>query len=471
MKIITLLLLCLGLLTYVQVFSQIGVDNTSPDPSSVLDLTSSDKGLLIPRMTSAQRTAIASPASSLLVFDTTVNLYFYYFNGSWQPLNPWLPSSSNIYYNSGNVGVGTTSPRGKLDIDGPGDIYLSDDPFVGTAQTLFIPGHIFMSPYSGSNVSYFQARRPDDSGTTSLRFRTSNSGSINESMHIEGNGNIGIGTISPQEKLHIEGAVRGNQSGALRISSGYGYVDVGPRNTTFSHFMTDRAYYYFNKPLFVDGSINSYSPNLVLATNGTERLTVLGASGNVGVGTASPAYKLDVNGTLNATAIYVNGSPLSVSGTIPSGGIIMWSGAIGSIPSGWALCDGSSGTPDLRNRFIVGAGSTYGVGNTGGNVSIALLSNQIPHHTHAGTTTSDGSHTHIINGETMQKAGTTTVQNKVLDTGTDTDFGAYTESTASAGSHSHSISSITSTNGITGAGQQVDIRPPYYALAYIMKLP
>lgn len=380
MKILNLLILCLVLFTQAPVFSQIGVDNTSPDPSSVLDLTSTDKGLLIPRMTSAQRTAIASPASSLLVFDTTLNLYFYYFGGQWRPLNPWLPSSSNIYYNSGNVGIGTISPRGKFDIDGPGDIYLSDDLIVGTNQSLFMPGHIFISPYNGSDVSYLQARRVDDSGTTSLRFRTSNTGVVTEAMHIAGNGNVGVGTISP-------------------------------------------------------------------------------------------GYKLDVSGPVNASAYYVNGSPLSFSGTVPTGGIIMWSGAIGSIPSGWALCDGSNGTPDLRNRFIVGAGSTYGVGNTGGNVSIALLSNQIPHHTHAGTTTSDGSHTHTINGETMQKEGTSTQQVKVLDTGTDANLGNYTELTASGGAHSHSISSITSTNGITGAGQQVDIRPPYYALAYIMKLP
>jgi hypothetical protein len=51
---------------------------------------------------------------------------------------------------------------------------------------------------------------------------------------------------------------------------------------------------------------------------------------------------------------------------VPSGGIIMWSGSIGSVPSGYYLCDGTNGTPDLRDRFVVGSGSTYAVGNTGG---------------------------------------------------------------------------------------------------------
>ena len=62
---------------------------------------------------------------------------------------------------------------------------------------------------------------------------------------------------------------------------------------------------------------------------------------------------------ITATAAQIN-SPF------PSGGIVMWSGSVASIPSGWLLCDGTNGTPDLRNRFIVGAGSTYAVGATGG---------------------------------------------------------------------------------------------------------
>ena len=51
---------------------------------------------------------------------------------------------------------------------------------------------------------------------------------------------------------------------------------------------------------------------------------------------------------------------------VPNGAIIMWSGTVATIPDGFSLCDGSNGTPDLRNRFVVGAGSTYAVGATGG---------------------------------------------------------------------------------------------------------
>jgi len=54
---------------------------------------------------------------------------------------------------------------------------------------------------------------------------------------------------------------------------------------------------------------------------------------------------------------------------IPTGGIILWSGSTGSVPSGWLLCDGTNGTPDLRDYFIVGAGNSFAVGNTGGFVA------------------------------------------------------------------------------------------------------
>jgi hypothetical protein len=59
-------------------------------------------------------------------------------------------------------------------------------------------------------------------------------------------------------------------------------------------------------------------------------------------------------------------SSTATANPIPAGGIIMWSGSIGAIPTGYYLCDGQNGTPDLRDRFVVGAGNTYAVGNTGG---------------------------------------------------------------------------------------------------------
>lgn len=108
------------------------------------------------------------------------------------------------------------------------------------------------------------------------------------------------------------------------------------------------------------------------------------------------------------------------------GHIVLWSKAIALIPKGWQLCDGTNGTPDLRNRFVVGAGSTYAVDDTGGNVN------------HQHTFTGDG-HNHLILG------------------GPNIAFG-------------NDLSMVTSTDPTTGTTGNQDGRPPYYALAYIMKL-
>jgi hypothetical protein len=78
--------------------------------------------------------------------------------------------------------------------------------------------------------------------------------------------------------------------------------------------------------------------------------------------------------------------------SVPIGGIIAWNDALGTIPAGWQLCDGTGGTPDLRDRFVIGAGSIYTPGDTGGaNVFV------VPAHTHASpapSTLAGTSHNH-----------------------------------------------------------------------------
>lgn len=153
---------------------------------------------------------------------------------------------------------------------------------------------------------------------------------------------------------------------------------------------------------------------------------------------------------------------------VPTGVITLWSGAIGAIPSGWALCDGTNGTPDLRDRFVVGAGSSYAVGNTGGAASVTLTTSQIPSHNHSfsATTSSSGDHTHTYTNPQSPSGGTSSYQNGPQSyTWRAENIAAGT--TGISGSHTHTVSGLT---GTAGSGASHENRPPYYALAYIMKL-
>jgi microcystin-dependent protein len=137
---------------------------------------------------------------------------------------------------------------------------------------------------------------------------------------------------------------------------------------------------------------------------------------------------------------------------IPAGLISMWSGSIGSIPSGWALCNGSNGTPDLRDRFVIAAGSTYSVGQTGGSADAIVVT-----HTHTATSVvSDPGHAHsgVINDSGVGElaAGTGVPYNRFLTTNSNT-----------------TGITVATTNASTGSSATGANLPPYYALAYIMK--
>lgn len=141
------------------------------------------------------------------------------------------------------------------------------------------------------------------------------------------------------------------------------------------------------------------------------------------------------------------------------GAIVMWSGAVIDIPEGWALCDGTNDTLDLRNKFIVGAGNTFVVGDTGGFTDATLVS-----HNHSLTINSGGNHTHNLifqlafnSGPVLNFAGTSSANralgNQIMNTST------------GAGSHSHTVS--LNNAGVSATNANL---PPYYALAFIQQV-
>lgn len=142
---------------------------------------------------------------------------------------------------------------------------------------------------------------------------------------------------------------------------------------------------------------------------------------------------------------------------VPTGAILLWSGSTGSVPSGWLLCDGTNGTPDLRDRFIIGAGSSYAVNATGGTADAVVVS-----HTHTASVT-DPTHTHATSIYSGTGGGGTTGTNAKWSAENNDAGGPNSVTTTSA---STGISVTNASTGVSGTGANI---PPYYALAYIQK--
>lgn len=216
------------------------------------------------------------------------------------------------------------------------------------------------------------------------------------------------------------------------------------------------------------------------------------------VGGSENTWGATVNTALDTIVASLN---TAVDARVPSGGIIMWSGTVASIPAEWKLCDGTNSTPDLRSRFIVGSGTdsgaTHDIGDTGGSNSITLAEAQLPAHTHAvGTLAASaaGGHTHSnsvgtagahqhtfsirASGDDDASGGLTAAFRTTGTSGSQQTMASANTTVAGVGDHTHTVTidavadhthSITGATSSIGSGSAVDNQPAYYALAFIMK--
>ncbi len=218
---------------------------------------------------------------------------------------------------------------------------------------------------------------------------------------------------------------------------------------------------------------------------GVGNVTSVGIAAGTGISVSGGPITTNGNITVNNTGVtaitagtgiavnQANGA-VTVSSTfqIPTGIIVMWSGADNAIPSGWALCNGTNGTPDLRNRFIIASGGSFATNSTGGSFNLQNLNTQTAGaHDHSGATATHAltisempNHNHSIPnavGATQAERGTTNHQafnQAQLVTATGFTGGGL--------GHSHNIFiDGTHSHAVTGS-----YTPPYYSLAYIMKL-
>jgi len=223
---------------------------------------------------------------------------------------------------------------------------------------------------------------------------------------------------------------------ASNVSSGT--LATARGGTGLNSFTSGGAVYATSTSALTTGTLPVASGGTGVTTSTGTGSTVLSASPTFTGIPLAPTAAVTTDNTQIATTAFVRD-------IIPAGIISMWSGSIATIPTGWVLCDGTNSTPDLRDRFIVGAGSTYAVNATGGSANAIVVA-----HTHSIT---DPGHIHsFINGAQTVFGGAGS-------------GGVYADS--------RTVNTDSATTGVTinstgSSGTNANL-PPYFALAYIMK--
>ena len=290
----------------------------------------------------------------------------------------------------------------------------------------------------GSNVT--TAGNLSSNSTLTLQTNSTTAITVDSSQ------NVGIGTTSPNVKLDVIGSIEASAAAtqdAIILAGRAGgtssrAVTLTPTTLTASRTVT-----------FPDADIN-FTTGLGVASGGTGQTTYTNGQLLIGNTTGNTLTKATLTAGSGVTITNGAGSITIASQSFVAGMIMLWSGSSASIPSGWLLCDGTNSTPDLRNRFVVGAGSTYAVNATGGSADAIVVS-----HTHTATSVvTDPGHRHGFGG-----AG----GGGVLFVGTTVGTVDKFTQTATTGI------TVATTNVATGSSGTNANLPPYYALCYIMK--
>ena len=407
-------------------------------------------------------------------------------DGSSAPTNGiYLPSSNTLGFsissgqkaslNATGLKLGTGTASCKLDVDG--GIKVAGGVTAGSH------GYGF-----GSNDADGGMYSPADN---TLTFKTNNTRRVS----ILGD-KTGINVDSPAAHLHLKGGGTGDTD--LRLENDDGYLQVSVD--------ADKARYQADEHVFKNQADNSTWATLnstglgINVTPSSHKLDVTGSARVTGAltvtagitGTVTKATDLDINAANKVLYQASNGdtstlpqgtsgeflqsngasapswTAISTNGNVPIGGIIIWSGAANAIPTYWSLCNGSNGTPNLTDKFVIGAGNTYGVGNTGGSANAIVVAHN--HNSDAGGTHShgvtDSGHTHSYNSRSLGSVhsfGDSNQTRPVNSTSSSTTGSSYSSiSINNGGSHSHTIQST----GSSGTNANL---PPYYALCYIMR--
>jgi hypothetical protein len=255
----------------------VGINNNTPNNNAILDINSTTKGLLIPRMSLAQRNLIVLPATSLMIYQTDNIPGYYYYNGAgWVQLasgaasNYWSLNGTNIFKtNPGNVGIGTNNPKSLLTLQTP--INTTGWTHIGGADSIVVTEGI-----GGVSASI---------GTTS-----------NHAFRIHTNG-TGKFSVYPAGEV----VVGSNATGS------FGKFTVGTPNNSYgiSH-ISDQGNILATRIGGTSAGIGTFSnTNMRIFSNSLSAIFIAAATGNVGIGTDNPTYKLSVAGNIHTTEVVV----------------------------------------------------------------------------------------------------------------------------------------------------------------------
>jgi len=222
-KLVYLSIFIVGMMTHFEAIPQgvaINNDNSTPDPSSMLDVKSTTKGVLVPRLSSAQRTAISNPSNGLLVFDADTESFWFYSSEGWTELidrgnTDWEQNGSDIYFNTGKVGIGTNTPSRLLHAYF-NNTNLNTSPFLieqaGTGDAFFNIG------LTGSH-HYNLGVDNSDNGKFKIGYSATEPFgiSVNTRFTITNTGLVGIGTSIPSDRFQVD-ALAGEPAMRVRIN-------------------------------------------------------------------------------------------------------------------------------------------------------------------------------------------------------------------------------------------------------------
>lgn len=295
----------------------VGIGTTNPNSSALLDITSTTKGLLMPRMTTAQRNAIVSPADGLLIYNTTTEELNQRQNGAWKTVinsDYWFRGAGTMWNIGDNIGINTAGPAERLDVSG--NIRSNSSVIVDNASA------IFQLRSSGENKGFMQL-----SGDN-LRFGT-NSGNTNGAVVLRMDGT---------DMIEFNKTVSAGTSVQLNLNG----VSTGVLQTTSTGNV----------------SLTAVNANTQVQLGG--EVFINNTANRTGIGTSSPAERLHVNGNIivNGNAVIDDGR---ITGTATSSAYNLLPLAYGRVTY---LGNKAGGTPNFTSATRTGPGA-YDVFVTG----------------------------------------------------------------------------------------------------------